>query len=159
MPQLYTPPSSRFCTTGFTLVELVITLILIAILAVTAAPKFFRGGFAEASLQAQLLSRLQLVQTQAMNHYQDCFFLAIETNRYYSGRIDSANTCISAADLLEPVVFSDIQVSQGRVYFDGLGRVRLAESSLCSAFPCVINLAGQENRQIIIESEGYIHAP
>ncbi|MGY5452041.1 pilus assembly FimT family protein [Agarivorans sp. MS3-6] len=145
---------------GFTLVELVITLILIGILAITVVPKFFRSGFAELTLREQLLSRLHLVQTQAMNHYQDCFFLQIDSNYYFSGELAPSGSCISSISELEDVSFSDeLQVSQGVIKFDGLGRVRLADSSLCSQFPCQINVQGDALERIIIESEGYIHAP
>ncbi|WP_137673628.1 type II secretion system protein [Agarivorans sp. Toyoura001] len=145
---------------GFTTIELVITLILIGILAITVFPRFFRGGFAEISLREQLLSRLHLIQTQAMNHYQDCFFLQINSENYFSGELATNGNCLSTIDVLEEVSFSsDLNVSQGVIRFDGLGRVRLADSSLCSQFPCIISVQGEETHTIVIESEGYIHAP
>ncbi|WP_406609611.1 type II secretion system protein [Agarivorans sp. JK6] len=145
---------------GFTIIELVITLILIGILAITVLPKFFRGGFAEISLREQLLSRLHLVQTQAMNHYQDCFFLQVNTDNYFSGELSTDGSCANTSPPLEAVSYSsDLLVSQGTIRFDGMGRVRLADSSLCSQFPCVINVEGDDTHTIIIESEGYIHAP
>ncbi|GDY26479.1 MSHA biogenesis protein MshC [Agarivorans sp. Toyoura001] len=137
-----------------------ITLILIGILAITVFPRFFRGGFAEISLREQLLSRLHLIQTQAMNHYQDCFFLQINSENYFSGELATNGNCLSTIDVLEEVSFSsDLNVSQGVIRFDGLGRVRLADSSLCSQFPCIISVQGEETHTIVIESEGYIHAP
>ncbi|MEE1675404.1 type II secretion system protein [Agarivorans aestuarii] len=145
---------------GFTIIELVITLILIGILAITVLPKFFRGGFAEISLREQLLSRLHLVQTQAMNHYQDCFFLQIDSESYFSGELSTNGNCVNSSPPLQVVSYSDeLLVSQGTIRFDGLGRVRLADSSLCSQFPCVISVEGDDTHTIIIESEGYIHAP
>ncbi|MPW28389.1 prepilin-type N-terminal cleavage/methylation domain-containing protein [Agarivorans sp. B2Z047] len=147
-------------TSGFTIIELVITLILIGILAITVLPKFFRGGFAEISLREQLLSRLHLVQTQAMNHYQDCFFLQVNTDNYFSGELSTDGSCANTSPPLEAVSYSsDLLVSQGTIRFDGMGRVRLADSSLCSQFPCVISVEGDDTHTIIIESEGYIHAP
>ncbi len=137
-----------------------ITLILIGILAITVLPKFFRGGFAEISLREQLLSRLHLVQTQAMNHYQDCFFLQINIDNYFSGELSTDGSCANTSPPLEAVTYSnDLLVSQGTIRFDGMGRVRLADSSLCSQFPCIISVEGDDTHTIIIESEGYIHAP
>ncbi|WP_411994271.1 type II secretion system protein [Agarivorans sp. DSG3-1] len=147
---------------GFTTIELVITLILIGILAITVLPRFFRGGFAEISLREQLLSRLHLVQTQAMNHYQDCFFLQINSDNYFSGELATNGDCLKTIDVLEEVSFSnELTVTQGIIRFDGMGRVRLglSEPRLCSQFPCIISVQGEETHTIVIESEGYIHAP
>lgn len=150
-------PHCRY--TGFTLVELVITLILIAILAVTVAPKFLRSGVDELSLREQLVSRLQLVQTQAMNHYQRCFFLQISAHSYYSGEVDSSGRCRDQPIGPTTVEFSErLTVSQGKLVFDGMGRVILADSSLCRRLPCRITIQGEQRQAIVIEAEGYIHA-
>ncbi|WP_439037765.1 pilus assembly FimT family protein [Agarivorans sp. QJM3NY_25] len=157
-------PHCRY--TGFTLVELVITLILIAILAVTVAPKFLRSGVDELSLREQLVSRLQLVQTQAMNSYPDennnhqrCFFLQIDAHSYYSGEIDTSGRCRDQPIGPTTVEFSErLTVSQGKLVFNGMGRVILADSSLCRRLPCRITIQGEQSQAIVIEAEGYIHA-
>lgn len=142
---------------GFTLIELVITLILIGIIAVSVSPKFFRGGFTEQSLRSQLLSRLQLLQTQSMNHYANGYCLQIDASVFYSG-IYSGGSCVQLSGSESVSIDASLSVSEGRLVFDNLGRVVSASSSLCSALPCTLSISGSEILQLQIESQGYIHA-
>ncbi|MBU0911594.1 MAG: type II secretion system GspH family protein [Gammaproteobacteria bacterium] len=54
---------------GFTLIELIVVMILIAILSVTALPKFWgKAGTEEITVQDQLIAVLRLMQNRAMQN-------------------------------------------------------------------------------------------
>lgn len=61
--------------TGFSLVELIITLVVISILAVTALPRFVgKDGTEEIATQDQIISVLRRMQTQAMQQTNTAAF-------------------------------------------------------------------------------------
>lgn len=67
---------------GFTLVELIVTLVLIAVVAVTAASRFQDDtGYTEFTLQQRLISSLRHIQMRAMQDTRPgyCYRLIINT--------------------------------------------------------------------------------
>ena len=74
--------ANRDTTQGFTLVELVATIVLIGILAVTVLPKFTgRSGIVEYALRDQIISLLRTTQQRAMyDHSGSCYSTVINSN-------------------------------------------------------------------------------
>jgi MSHA pilin protein MshC len=158
---------------GFTLVEVVIVLILVSILAVTAAKHFFGNSPYEAyTFRASLLSALRLTQQRAMQqtHSNFCHSLIINDHRYgIPDRNNCAVTDLSTLDINNlsktslivdtnkyTVSFSIAgKTNPSIVGFDAMGR----PLNDCDS-GCDIQVSSElDNLTIRIESEGYIHVP
>jgi len=139
--------------TGFTLVELIITIVVIAILAVTALPKFIGSSGTDALLvQDQMISVLRRMQTQAMQQTNtNCHSLQLTASQL------STTGCTTPADGLNLVLPSDSGLSFSpatTLTFDSLGRLSPVSSSVTSL---VILSSGVPAANVCIETEGYIH--
>ena len=140
------------CIKGFTLIELIVVLVLLAILSVTLAPRFFSAaGTSEYLYQDQLLNLLRRAQIQAMQ-CTDCSTPAVNITAT-SALLDGASCadvdtgralCITGNDAVS-------LAPAGSISFDNLGRPS------CSAASCTINVQGETTLNVCIESEGYIH--
>ncbi|WP_218309330.1 type II secretion system protein [Alteromonas antoniana] len=98
---------------GFTLVELIVTLVLIAVVAVTAASRFQDDtGYTEFTLQQRLISALRQMQTRAMQDTRPgfCYRLILNTgtpaafgpsSADYSAGNENA-TCTTTIDTAAP---------------------------------------------------------
>lgn len=149
--------------TGFTLIELVITLLLISVLAVTVAPKFIgKSDISPYAIRDQLISQLRLVQLQALNQTGVCHNLIINSHQF--GIVKNlTDTCGATPDPSNAIEFDDVTInvagnSNLDFRFDSSGRVSNVASSVDCNGCVTINIVGSETVQIIIESEGYIHA-
>lgn len=158
---------------GFTTIELVTVIIIVAILAVNVLPKFDGTSSYQAHThRAQLISALRLTQQRAMQQTDTanyCHQLILEADRYgIDNRIDCSKQDIYRTDWV-PDLTGHI-VEQGNnitfsiggssskkiVSFDDLGKPR-ANSSCAGG--CIITIDSPASTlTIIIESEGYIHA-
>jgi MSHA pilin protein MshC len=151
---------------GFTLVELVTTIILIGILAVAVLPRLSSdSSFSAYSLRNEFISELRLVQLQAMQNTDQCYQIDVSatgyTLRHFSGRT-TANICISQVRAEQAKAFSGgahiaLASTASQVFsitFDSLGRII---SPLCSGH--CFNAVADETLAIAVESEGYIYAP
>ena len=157
---------------GFTLVEVVIVLILVSILSVTAANKFFGSAPYEAyTFRASLLSDLRLTQQRAMQqtHSSFCHQLILNNNRY--GIPDRTDCTIIDLSTLDPNALdkTDLIVDMSRynitftlvgnanpsiIGFDNMGRPQ----GDCNG-GCDISVSSSlDTVTIRIEPEGYIHA-
>jgi MSHA pilin protein MshC len=150
---------------GFTLVELVTTMILIGILAVAVLPRLSSdSSFSAYSLRNEFISELRLVQLQAMQNTDQCYQIDVNatgyTLRHFSGRT-TANICINQVRAEQPQAFSGgahialaSTASQAfSITFDILGRI---SSPACSGH--CFNVVADETLAIAVESEGYIYA-
>ena len=146
---------------GFTLIELVLTMLLIAILAVGVFPKLFgHSEFTAYTIRDQLLGQLRLVQMQAMNRRGICHSLIITSTQF--GLASSTNPNNSSFDpqpdnviALDDVIVEIAGKNSLSLRFDIDGKI-VADGDCAGG--CTINIVGSETLAIIIEPEGYIHA-
>lgn len=156
---------------GFTLVEVIVVLILVGILAATAASKFMGSSTYEAyTFRTSLISALRLTQQRAMQQTNAlngfCHQIIIENKQY--GVPDRTNCAVTTFPVGWQPDYSGLVVDNryhvtfaivggGKVIsFDSMGRPQT--SSSCSG-GCDINISSTvETLKIRIESEGYIHA-
>ncbi|QQX79716.1 prepilin-type N-terminal cleavage/methylation domain-containing protein [Shewanella sp. KX20019] len=146
---------------GFTLVELVTTIILIAILSVVVIPRLFTASsYSAFTLREEFIAELRKVQIMAMNNQDRCYRLSVTPTQYQLSRFNGA--CSGT-----PVRTDAVQTFQGgaalfvgtktsfHVEFNTQG-VPIVDGSRCSG-RC-ITVKADETQWIAIESEGYIHA-
>jgi MSHA pilin protein MshC len=160
--------------TGFTLLELIMVMILIGILAVTAVPRLLNNNVDDYSLRDQLLSRLQLVQTQAMNavnySYRVAFYTSTDDDYagyYRTEQCDSDGdncSCHPATDssgsCSSTVYHTSSTLNTGVLRFNALGVPQTcpdgSSSSLTSGNSCTLTMG---DLSLQVGSQGYIYAP
>ncbi len=141
---------------GFTLIELIVTLIIISILAVTALPRFLgTQGFKEVAVRDELVNKLRLVQMQAMNAPSTtCVQLIIEDDQFGLSKTEADGSCPeSATDLTLVTPLDGVTVTTGQISFNWLGQATL----LCDG-GCDLLVTGSQTETVRIEPEGFIHA-
>lgn len=156
-PIHYSPPALH---RGFTIIELVVVLIILGILSVTVVPKFFSAsGFSEHAYRADVIAKLRLIQTRAMQQVKDpCHHVKVTANQL--GKVTCAapypfvNQTTQRATVVtiegsDNVTFSPVGL---QFTFDNMGRPKNCNN------PCEITINGEKSLIVKIESEGYIHA-
>ncbi|MFT5760677.1 MAG: MSHA pilin protein MshC [Alteromonadaceae bacterium] len=153
---------------GFTLIELVVTIILIGIMAATVVPRFFTSeGFGEYTYRDELIIKLRAIQLRSMQQTNDVACQIIRVNTSEVGLLATqigTNTCDSvlAGDTTTVRIVSDNNISfsisenLSLFNFSSLGR----PVGCITADPCEITLTvtGNDALDILINSEGYIYA-
>ncbi|REL29000.1 type II secretion system protein [Thalassotalea euphylliae] len=151
---------------GFTLLELIVTIIIIGVLAVTALPRFTgTDGFEEYSYRTQAISILRNAQLRAMNQATNtCNTILIDNknlgipdngscNGFSSNFGDRDNDFTRVTEL--KITSDNIQFStvapNNRITFDKQGVPSCGSN-------CTIEIRGTETLRIAIEPQGYIHA-
>ncbi|WP_277601500.1 type II secretion system protein [Thalassotalea sp. G2M2-11] len=155
---------------GFTLIELVVTIMILVIMSVTVIPRFLSsGGFEEYGYRTEIISTLRAIQLRAMQQTDNvqCHRLKIAADGKTLGLMKtdaSSNHCDetawsdnnTSAGLTSVSVDSNhnITFSGDNFSFDQMGR-----PEGCATIPCIISINGGEQvLTITIEPEGYIHA-
>lgn len=145
---------------GFTLIELVATIMVIAILSITVLPKFSgRSGLAEYVLRDELMSLAQHAQQRAMfDQSGACYGLSIQADNAELQRngmlINSQSRINFTGD------YSGLSATAGMLYFDGLGNLLIGgvdcatSNNPNTALSIAIN--GGNAIAIIIHPTGYI---
>ena len=154
---------------GFTLIELITVILLIGILAVAVGGRFMAGGDADVfSARDALIAHLRRLQQDAMNQGGGCHQMLLLADRY---GVPDVNPCASGAGfsagyfsangvepyrsaLLASGVRLDVAGAGFDLRFDHLGR----PLQQCAG-GCELRLAGAIATAVIVEAEGYIHAP
>lgn len=145
---------------GFTMIELIVVIIIIAIMATTVIPKFFNStGFQEYTYQAEVITKLRSIQLRAMQQTSSssgCHTVLVTESALGISQSCGDLTLGNWQSDTTSVIIQDghdvtFGVSSGNYNFtfDGLGRP--------SCSPCLITVLGDSSLSIIIESEGYIH--
>ena len=143
---------------GFTIIELIVVIVIIAIMSTTVIPKFFTStGFQEYTYQAEVITKLRLIQLRAMQqtNISECHTVLItesalgipQSCNLTSGNWQSETTSVIIQD--DHDVTFDVSSGNYSFTFDGMGRP--------SCSPCLITVLGDSTLAIKIESEGYIH--
>lgn len=160
---------------GFTLVELIVTLVVAGIIAAVAIPRFAdQQGFQSRaffdqvqqalkfSQKAAIAQRKRVFVTMTATTLQACYVAACGTG---APVIDptTGNALSLVAQDANGVAFQAVTLSPNptTIVFDGLGRPRDAAGVLLAAVTTInVNStgAGDVNRAILIEPEtGYVH--
>ena len=154
---------------GLTLIELVVIIIILGILSVTVAPKFFtKNGYSEYAYRTDMVAKLRLIQTRAMQQVNNpstpnrkyCHQVLLSAKQlskdiclpvteYVNQSEQRATSVIVAND--DSVTFSPVSF---RFTFDNMGRPNVNDSN----GKIEITITGEQALKVIIESEGYIHA-
>ncbi len=156
--------SSKTFAQGFTLIELVIVIIILAILSVTVMPKFFTSkGFSEYAYRTDIIAKLRLIQTKAMqqNASNNIFCHRVLVTATKLGAPDDCDATPAFATQwqesptrLQINTQDDItlstNISDNSFSFDSMGRPSCGSS-------CTITINGIESLIVKIEPEGYIH--
>ncbi|NRA54587.1 MAG: type II secretion system protein [Gammaproteobacteria bacterium] len=146
---------------GFTLVELVMTMILISILAVTVLPKLFGPSeFAVYAIRDQLIGQLRLSQLQALNRRGTTQNLLVKPDKFGLARSTTDTETQLSSDENSIVDLDGVSIKLGAsndfsLRFDSHGKIT-AGSVSCDG-GCTLTLIGSETLKITIESEGYVH--
>ena len=155
---------------GFTLVELVATIIIIGILTVSVGPKFFnRSGFSEYALQDQIISMLRFAQQQAMyDHSGLCYGVVFEGTPAVIRVVQDDGSGFTDLPEIEPLTlaggdYQGLNITSNNFFFDGLGNA-LAGADCASAAPFLSSTANASRLPLAI-TEGvvpllvtYVHA-
>jgi MSHA pilin protein MshC len=149
-------------TQGFTLIELIIVIIILSILSVTVAPKFFTSaGFSEFTYRSDVIAKLRLIQTRAMQQTNEsCHRVKITTKEM--GRVDCdiaatfVNQSLQRATVVSVDSSDNVSFSpEGVIFnFNHLGQPFINDINT----KIEITITGEQSLIIVVESEGYIHA-
>ncbi|MBL4822837.1 MAG: type II secretion system protein [Colwellia sp.] len=150
---------------GFTMIELVVVIIMLAIMATTVVPKFFTStGFQKYTYQAEVITKLRSIQLRAMQQTngsechtvlvtkialgipENCDLTLADGWQGENKVTDESGTTNVKIEDNHEVIFAPIDFS---FTFDSMGRP--------SCNTCLITVIGDSTLTIKIESEGYIH--
>jgi MSHA pilin protein MshC len=144
---------------GFTMIELIVVIIIIAIMSTTVIPKFFTStGFQEYTYQAEIITKLRSIQLRAMQqtNSSECHTVLVTESALGIPETCTSLTLGNWQNATTSVIIESghdvtFDVSSGNysLTFDSMGRPN------CS--PCLITVLGDSTLTIKIESEGYIH--
>jgi len=149
--------------TGFTIIELVLVIVLLGILSVTVVPKMFNSsGFEDHAYQAEVIATLRNIQLRVMQQTSfgsnGCHTIIVTSKQLTVDDGCIANSKNSQGTSLNKLSVDiennhDITFSPEMMFsFDSMGR------PISCTNDCEINLVGNDNLKVVIESEGYIHA-
>lgn len=171
-------------TGGFTLVELIVVIVLLAIISVYASSKYMGASrFSSSVAQEQVLSILRQVQITAMqsntsNNSNSCRSILMASNQFGVTQACQSQGMSSAAlsdyskdtnqQQLELIQlsydFNSVSGAVSELSFDLLGRPAMvtsaAATSLCSNSDCRITIttpSSNESRSVCINREGFIY--
>lgn len=145
---------------GFTLVELVATIILVGILAVTVMPRFSdRGGVVEYTLRDQLAGLLYQAQQRAMfDQSGPCYSVLINSAGVQVQRDSVLNS--PESKILFTGDYEGLSVTTAQLHFDSLGNLLMGgtdcSTSSMPASPITLSVSGSASAQVIVHPTGYV---
>ncbi len=147
---------------GFTLIELVATIIVIGVLSVTVLPRFSdRSGMAEYALRDEMASLAQHAQQRAMfDHSGACYSLSIQADRVEAQRDGIIIDDYAVATFDEDYDGLGASAATNNLYFDDLGNLLTGGADCASAAipddPVSINVTGGIPISLVIYPTGYV---
>ena len=149
---------------GFSLIELITTILLIGIIAVSVLPRFIGSStYSAHSLRSEFISELRLIQLKALNNVDRCFRVDVSAAGFQLKHFTRGvgNTCANlvrteslqafeggaSIELVSPASHSF------SITFDTLGRL---VSPTCDGL--CFNSIADDTLGIGVSSEGYIYA-
>lgn len=157
--------SSKTVNIGFTIIELVVVIVILGILSVTVAPKFFTSsGFSEYAYRSDAIAKLRLIQTKAMqqtNVSSDYCHRVLLTTTQLGAPDDCDNSPSFATNWIESATRLEIDSNDNVLFSSNIGGNSFVFDSMGrpdSCGPCDITITGEQAIVIRIEKEGYIHA-
>ncbi len=142
---------------GFTLVELIVTIMLIAILSVTVMPRFLSGStFSAYTLRDEFISELRRVQLMAMNNQDRCYGINVTTNDYRMTIYQSNCTSVLVTGDAQPLPQGSALTLNDSNSFSLIFDINGAIAPTCHS-GCIIKVIAKETLDLTIESQGYIH--
>lgn len=145
--------------TGFTLVELVVTIGILAIMAAVAAPRFFQAGTFESRGRYDNAAAIVRLAQKTAVAWRRPVYLCVTATTVSAG---SAPGCGGVTTLKYPVsndvatvtMVAGVTLNAFEISFDGLGR-----PSAGAVITFTSSIAGDPARQITIAAEtGYVSA-
>lgn len=145
-----------FAMRGFTLVELIMTMVIVGILAVYAAPRFLGSSvFQSRGFSDQAQASLRYAQKVAIaQHRFVC--VNITTNNTLALTLGATNACgtnlqsLSGGTNYSIKAPNGIAVANTSFYFDAIGRPNLAQS-------IAVTGSGMTTTIIVEAETGYVH--
>jgi MSHA pilin protein MshC len=142
---------------GFTLIELIMVMVIVGILAIVVAPRFFdNNSFQSRGFADQVQATLRYAQKEAVA--QRRFVCVTLTSASVALAVGTTNTC--GTPLAFPTGASIINVPAGSgitmtytsagFYFDALGRTATAQT---------VTVSGATNNIVVEAETGYVHSP
>lgn len=145
-------------TRGFTMVELVVTLVIIGVLAAIVMPRFVgRDAFASRGFYDEAQSVVRYAQKTAIA-WRRPVFVCITATTVSAGTVSGCGTLVAhplTGDPLTTTAPSGVTLTPASFSFDGGGRPNPnAETTITFTS----GIAGDPARQIVVEAEtGYAH--
>ncbi|KFZ37823.1 hypothetical protein HR45_08175 [Shewanella mangrovi] len=142
---------------AFTLIELVVTIMLLAILSVVVLPRFFgASSYSAFALRQEIIAELRRDQMLAFNNPDRCFRLHVDAAGYQLSHLQADCSSEIFAEARQNFPNSaKLTLMDGQdsftLGFDSAGRPTIA-----CAGACLLTVA-DEALPIAIESQGYIH--
>ena len=145
---------------GFTLIELVATIMVIAVLSITVLPKFSgRSGLAEYALRDQLISLAQQAQQRAMfDHSGACYSLRIQPTM---AEVQRNGILINTdARIAFTGDYNGLSATAATVYFDPLGNLLTGGTDCATSSKpnstLSIAISGGNAIALLIHPTGYV---
>ena len=143
---------------AFTLIELILVILLISILAVTVAPKFFGSeSLSHITVRDQLVSLLRLSQLKAMNQLNTCNRVMITDDFMVIENNPDDGTCGVQAPIETRISLDGVSINEQGAATTYPFFIEFSEVGISDCV-CTLNIVGDETVQLKIESQGYIHA-
>lgn len=155
-------------TAGFTLVELVVTIIILSIISIVAYTRFPSiSGYKLPAYCHNVKSALRRVQTQAMNDVTiSSAYQVIVSPHSVSWNNDAivldtsancvGNRCSQLVTLSQDDINRGIRFSANQFYFDSMGRFVSAASATSGRVEIAITAPQTSSEQVTVYQEGYI---
>lgn len=141
---------------AFTLIELVVTILLLAIISVVVLPRFFgASSYSAFALRQEIIAELRRDQLLAFNNSDRCFRLNVTDSGYQLLHLtQDCSAEIFQESLQEWPRGAQLQLdgrNQFSILFDTLGRPQLSCTESC------LQAVADDVLPIVVEPEGYIH--